>query len=700
MAQKNLTFPFAVRSVHSDHNNLIGHEKIAYLGIMTGLAKNDQYLLMYNFKNEKRTRYINSSPRSVYVKTDVRSEQTTFVLDFDNLVPSTIKQIEEDFLVFNEFVNNKAILIDSASGNKHVIFVVNGAIPEGFYKRIQKYIVQKFFDKVSPFVDSGSSYSLTRSFFHSQHLHGWINLGFINVTPSAQKNGGFWVQDRTIKMPELMNLLDHIQVIESRGVHELVYDTTLMIAFLQFLCGAPGDNDEEKTRTAERIFRTLATIRSGEEETVKKYTKEICNRAQTAKYQAAFQYLQSAARQTILRTEAISKICREVAEWDESSRSVGNENANGSDLPQTASSNIRGTDSESSGHGSSSVIGNDGAERIRHRNDSSVEHLLGIVQDLRHRLESRGLTDKKLGDVFLSNSLRSDCDGNLTTEKSDIQLYSSWLREVMDRDPRICRIADSTQECHSVWLRHARNRFRSKDESLRSVQEFTSNAARCLRLCPEAQNVKVKLDVLPPRINVSIQEAEAFLALISCNIDSLSLVLSKQNRYTLFKLFRSEQEFLVTGTRAFLTRIKELFPLMRENKSIAMGLEDFESFFETHGQRAFILRKIFMAFCGKQEKDYIAHVRRREFTLNLAVFDEILEKNYTVPSTPADLIVLLGSGKTWSSICKYLPIMCSTLGVSSTKELWYTSLDLGSANCAEQRKKDVDSFIQKLQSKR
>lgn len=695
---KNLTFPICARRTGATDNNLIGYESIEFLSLMSSFEKKDQYLLFYNFMNEKKIHTFGQHRKPVFLRTNNRSPQTTFVIDFDNLVPSVSAEIDRRFEAFNNALNQKAIMVVSPSGNRHVIYVIRGRAPEDFYQRLQTVIIDTFFKSVESFIDKPSSMSIHRGFYHSQHLAHWIKNGLINATPSLQKKRGFfWNNSIVLNFAELYEILDDLQPIEKRKSYELVDDARRVLDYLQHI--SRGTENEEKVRNSERLCRILAELRSREKEKREKYTEKIIHRAKTEQYQAANECIQRLVSEDLRRSETVREILREMAEGDGSAGSSGHSRSDSQDSVSSGVCELQGSSSTGDGCGDSRSFGHDGIKGRGYRDDSSDESLLGSLSNIRDALEARGVRLKELGDRLFQNTLRSHGHRDSCPEESDIGIFASIVRDSLDRDPRISRDIAASGERTYIWLRHAGRHLRNEGSSNRVLQEFAADAARCFRLYLKTQNVEINLsgEEFEQKIAVSKTAAINLIQMAETRLPLLIKDLSKHNRQTAMKLFREKGEFLENGTAAFLTRITELYPLIKEHKPIAVGMEDFQNFFQTHGRKASLLRHVYMGFLGSVWKDHVPLMKRRQFQVDLEIINEIFKSERKTPDSVEEIIMKIGNGRTWSAMKTYIKPMFHQLGLSKTQKIWYDALDLGTANDPELRKKDVMKFLEKLQ---
>lgn len=702
---KNLSFPIVARRLESTDQDLVGSEKIEFLEMMTSLEKNEQYILYYNFLNEQRIRAIGDQRRPYYVKSNNRSRQTTFVLDFDNLTPSSIEPMNQAFEAFNAAVNGKAQLLVSPSGNRHVLYVVGGPASAKDYERIQKMVVDRFFKVQSYFLDKGVSYSLNTGFFHSQHLYGWIHKKMINISPSEQgARRNFWKRELEINFTELMNLIDECSPPEQRGIHELAEDVHRMIRFIhtQNLRGVNLNEDQETELNTERLLRGLAEIGS-REEGFSKFTKEISTRAQTEEYKTTLQYIESIAGKTVQRASRLSTVRDFLAQRAVGRRIDKDSDTNESNQDGDGEDSVPRASREGDGRSDSRDSGDDGNKGTRPGDDFSNEHVLGIISDVKARCESRNFNVKKLGDLIWKNSLRGNGYWDTISEESDIKLLFSVLREALAGDSRIPESFRASPERLFIWLRHAGRYLRSVNSDETGLRSFAADAARCWRLCLKAQNVEVTLTgkEFSPERRINQEKVAAFVKELHKNIDFLVKDLPKDKRQTILKMFREDLGFLERGSDAFLTRISSLYPIILKDMPVALGMEDFQEFFQTHNKKASALRHVFMSFCGNLAKDYTPCYKRREFYVDLCTIEDFIEiSNSNTPSRTEDLIVLLGNGRTWDTIKKFTKPMLMKLGLSKSRDIWYRALELSTANEPEKRKKDVDAFLDLLTKQR
>jgi len=701
-AVKNFWFPICVRRREASDQHLIGVETLQILTLMTESSKEEQYLFFYNFQNQKFIKEYCGRKMPQFVRTNKRSPQTTLVIDFDNLIPEAALIVREKFQSFEKALNGKAMLLTSPSGNMHVLYVVRGALPESDYVRVQTSVISHFFGQVESFVDRGSSLSLNRGFYHSQHLVRWMEKGLVHPTPATQrKNGFFWDNRVQISYAELMDLLWECQPVEQRKIYELADDARRMLDFMLLI--ARSGTDAEKEKYSEQFARIMACLRQREEGKRKSRAEEICSRAQSEQYQAAVKCIESFAGEAVFRAQAVSEICLKLVQRTESGGAGDYLAGDYSDKGEARQVCLPGAGSPSNGHGSGTSGWNDRDQRVGHGTFSCDEHLLGALSNLRDVLESRGFSHKELGYRFLKNPLRGDRDRHNVSEKPDFCVFTDLVRETLDRDPRVGIDSDSSPERVFLWLRHAGRHLRAKNKSYRGVSFFASDAARCFRLCLKAQGYEIRLEgaVSSADNSVSRVAAEKLVELVSKQIPILSKGLTPKNATTARKLFREDREFLVRGAGALLTRLKRLYPVIKRGRFVDIGMEDFQEFFQTHCRKAGLLRHVFMGVLSVQSAEYIPCIRRRRFSMNPEILSDLLASEKTpTPSSPEELAALIGHGNTWQSICRYTKPLVETMGVSRTRDLWYSALDMSSANSPESRKKDVDAFLARITKSR
>lgn len=695
---KNFWFPFCARRKEARDEQLIGIESLTILSSMKESSKEEQYLFYYNFKNKKYIKDFCGRKIPYFVKSKERCPQTTFVIDFDNLIPSVSVSIREKFSIFKEALNGKALLLDSPSGNIHVLYVIKGAVPPEDYERIQRIFINYFFREHASFVDRSSSYSLNRGFYHSQHLVRWVEKRIVHPTPASQKkNGFFWDNKFQITFMELMDLIAVCQPIQERKIYELANDAERMLDFMRII--ARSGNNEEKKKYSSEINRIMAELRYREAGKCKTRTEKICRRAQEEQYKAAVQCIEGVVGETVFRTSTVQEVCGNLVPRNESERISEHLERDEKDKNKTREVCLSGTGSEVSGHSLGGDSRNDGNQERGYGDDFCDEHILVSLSNFRDSLKSRGFPVEKLGNFFLQNTLRSNSDWNNLPEKSDIGLFFSVLRETLDRDTRLRAVAETSPERLFIWFRYAGRHLRTKGKSFRSLSVFASDAARCLRLCLKTQNYEIKLNgtEISRKISVNNELSIKLLNMIEPHLPKLSEGLSQQNKKTAIKLFKHDRAFLEAGTSALLTKLKEIYPLMKSGKLIAIGMEDFQEFFQTHTRKAVLLRHIFMGFLSGKTKEYIPCIQRRSFLINLNTLDEVFCNEAAIPSSATELAKKLGGGNTWKSICKYLAPMYQAFGLSKTKELWYSAIDLSTANSPEGRKKDIEKYLNKLE---
>lgn len=699
---KNVSFPFCARRRENTDQNLIGVESLEHLNFMPQLDKEEQYLFFYNFRNTKSIKEFAGRKIPYFVKTTKRTPQTTCVIDFDKIPESQIKTVRDCFEVFNQFLDGKALLESSPSGGLHVIYVVRGAIPQDEYCRLQEYVISRFFRPVELFLDAPTSKSVQRGFYHSQHLFKWVNLNLVNATPGLQKKRGFfWNQKIEIQFDEFVKLQDFCKAIEERKNHELVADAFRMLDYLCFLI--KRGQDAAKTKEySQKIIRIMAALRQRESNESKSSTEKICSRAQKEQYQAAVKCVESFAGKRIFGAQTVSEIHRGMVREHHRERSEEDSSRDSENTQTPRGDCLPGNNPESGGHGHSSYSGNARVERGRLSNNSGDEHILGFISSLRDGLKARNISNKELGHLVQSSALRSNSDWDHLAEEPNLDVFISVLREVVDEHPGLGRYSEVTSESIFLWLRHSSRYIRSRREHESGLSEFAANAARCFRLYLKTQNIKVNLSGHEfQRVNtVSEEESARFVEWIEAQLPTHIRELSKDNAQTILKLFREDKKWLIAGTGAFLSRIKSLYPFLKQKKPIALGMEDFQEFFQTHTRKASALRRVYMSALAVQTNEYIPCISRKKYLINHKILENIMNFESKTPNSPEDLIPLLGEGRTWETMRKYIKPMYESFGVSRVESIWYTALELSSAKNPEKRKQDVTSFLTRLESQK
>lgn len=693
---KNITFPMVVRRLEASDNNLIGYFPLAALNKLKILPKEKQFLVYYNFQNERLLKRIEGRNKTwskpYFIKSTKRAYQTTLVLDFDKLVPSVLEGLDLAFERFKNATNGKAMMVTSPSGNRHVIYVLSFPCDAMFFNRLQESVINGFFKEFKFFLDDKVSKSINYGFFHSQHFSSWIEQDKLNLSPSAQGHKKkIWAKKVELSFNETLNLLELGTPYNTRNSSELARAVDMMLGYLCFLLQRGEHVEKERKDCAAHIYRALAASEARRTDG-KSTAEEISAGAKTEKYQAAIVYLTSDAGEAVCRANGLQSLFEKLVNGYLRRRAASDSQTDG--IPQTGdgSSSIQGSSGEGSGYSNSSNSWDDRVEGNRHNRDSSTEYILDIIQNVKVRCNSRGVEPQKLGEQLRTYSLRSNRYGHTESEKSDIDIFFTILREIVATDSRIRRDFGITPECTLSWLRHAASYLRSRKDVEGSICQLANDAVSCWRLCSEAQDVQINPEYL--------LSEQLFETVFEAEFNTLTSDFDKRKKQIIQKHIKEEKQSVMNGLTSLLNYMYRLRGVINHGKPVAIGLNEFQNFFNVHIQKAALIRLVVMRFFASSTVDYIPHIKRREFVINIEKFNNFISKTDTrilnVPMNAQDLIPYLGDSKTWDSIRTLTPSMVKKLGLSKTREVWYSALTQSEVNQLDKRIKDVESFLQRI----
>ena len=699
MKIKNLTLNICVRSKHASDSNLCGIEKLTFLEDMKSLPKDEQYLVNYNFLNQRKIREYQGRNVPYWVRTEDRAKQTTFVIDFDKLDNITAALVDHEFQDLLLATNGKAIIACSPSGGRHVIYVFEGTAKEDTYRHIQRKTIAKFFPIGKRYVDVPSSESIHRSFYHSQHLIEWIKNDYVNVTPKQQgEKRFFWKEKLCQTTAERLRFCELIEPFHTRSYASLAETAHLYMSVWDFIC-RKNLNGPENQSHIETCYKLLGELNSRREDKSEGKTEEIFHRTESGKYPSALRYIQSHVSETICGNGAISAFRTNVAIRTRTiSTSEPVPTASESEEPDRGDL-VQPDSPESHGSLTSSDRRDVPNQTVGLQDDSRDGSILGCLQSLRSSLESRGFSIEDMVRAFQQNLFRSYNDGEDGTEKCYFYDFVQDLRNTLVGDPRSGWTRDTTIENGYIWLRSQRNHLRTYGKNGKSLREFTTAACLGIRLSAEFSGIKPAAEKIElPASKAKPGEISNFFNLLSSQLEVQIAGWTLDNQQTIRKMFRDRPEHFMSGLSHFITHLKTLNGVLQKELPIAIGLEDFQTYFQTHVKKAGLLRLLITEVLGVKTKGYIPHLRRNEYALDRSVLAEFLDFSIEVPQSEAELLPHLGNGNTWRAICRFTRPMYTLLGIAETERIWYAALGLSTANDIEKRKQDIWIFLQNIES--
>lgn len=684
--RKNFHFPICARPLWNREDQLVGTEKLSFLATMTAMDKNQQYLFFYNFLNQRNLKQIRNRWLPYYTKTQTRSPSTTFVIDFDELQPTQLALLDEGFENLKKVCNNKCLMVNSPSGKgRHIIYVINGVVKEDLYARIQKCVIRECFTHLGSYVDFGSSCSIHRGFFHSQHLIEWIQSGLVNTTFSfaAKKSTKhFWDKKIRMNVKEYFDFLNNIHPINSRKVHELIYDGQLLIKII-----SNGEEDGFFQQEAKKIYSEICSKENG-------YYKEKAESIFTG-------YDVRGAIKAFIRDEN-SQCQTKNKDFTKQTR-----NPEGQSYRSEQSDKRSGNDSEKNrDSGNQRNLSSDSAEfyqrceegvlRDRYTSDFSYEFISWNIEKLYATFTERNISIERVVYDLRLNIKRSYYTTHQYAEErsfdASIQSVYSHLESITgQRD-----ISESLLGSFALWLRFSTRVFRSQqiyNQQYKILKDtaWLVNYYIQKKLPNQYKNLENAPNYDSQFINREL--CERFIKLVEEWMPTVFNKINKEGRQCLLKIFK-DREWLIKGVKALLSFLQKHFKIIKDEKLLNIGLEDFQAFFNTHVKKASLLRKVFCGYLAKDKDGYIPHVKCNGYIIDQNILAVIYNTDI-FPSSYEKLAPMLGNGNTWKTIQKYLSVMKQNLDIDFVEKLWYTSIEISCANEKELRKKNISNYLRK-----
>lgn len=685
-ARKNFHFPICARPIWNREDQLVGTEKLSFLATMTAMDKNQQYLFFYNFLNQKHLKQIRNRWLPYYVKTQTRSPATTFVIDFDNLQPTQLALLDEGFENLKKVCNNKCLMVNSPSGKgRHVIYIINGTVKEDLYARIQKCVIREYFQSLESYVDFGSSCSIHRGFFHSQHLIEWIQDGLINTNFSfaAKKSTKhFWDKKIRMNIKEYIEFLNNIQPLSSRKVHELIYDGQLLIKII-----SNGEDNEFFWQEAQKIYKEICTKEKGY---YKSKAEDIFTGQDVRGDIKAFVRNENSQCQT--ENQVIRK---ETSNERQAHRSERSDNASGEDSEESGDGNY-----PANIFGSGSEVYQEceeGAFERKYSSDFSYEFISWNVEKLCSAFAERNISIERV-----ANNLRLDIKRSYYSAQHNAKEggFDSSIRSVYSHLENITGkrdISDNLLGTFSLWLRLSTRVLRAKQirseeyRSLKSiswlvdyyVQKNTPNSYKSLENAPAYDSQFMNRE-----------SCERLVNLVEEWMPTILNKMNKESRQCVLKMFK-DREWLIQGSKALLSFLQKHYKIVKKEQPLSIGLEDFQAFFGTHMKKASLLRRVFCGYLSKNKEEHIPHVKCVGYVIDQDLLS-IIHQNSRFPDSYERLAPMLGNGNTWNTIKKYLPVMKQNLDIDFVEKLWYNSLEISCANEKDTRKKNISNYLRKI----
>lgn len=711
-AVKNIYFPFSVRSKYKSDKELIGYFPINSLGDFKTRPKQEQLLFSYNFKSAPRRKStVNASGKVsnfvTFFKTQQRCEQITFVIDFDVKDPEIAEIIDRQFEEFEKATECRCLLARSPSGGRHILYVLEAdgkVVTEQVYAYMQNLVIQKFFSKSLSVVDFPSSCSMRRSFYHSQHLENWINMGIVNLTKASQGSSGlFWEKALSLDIVQWWALFGGAKW-ETLDQLKFQYMYT-HYALIQGVTGYGADQQEawpkeRLEQVTEEYIRLLDGILQGGEGCGQLF--EIArNAAQGEQFKASYSDVKSILGSESSSVGRLSEVLDALAEG----RYYGRGDLKDPE-PAARSTQDDGLISLSTGSSASDTAGcgdssgDEGDFSGGLPGYFSTSSILGVVQNVQLLCDARGFQLEELGHKLSTYNLRSHIYWEFSSEESDLALFSGVVRQVLETDPRYTRDFGTSPTGPYKWFRYAAAYLKSQPGYSVSLLKSTQVCANSLRLYCRSQHIQCSL-IMPrsERDGVAIFKAEEFLAHCFPEGDCSKRCpgINKQNVQSLNRMYKEEFEELAEGCHHFFNHLRALFPKLSVGEYIAIGLEDFQRFFETHVRKAGALRVLFMSVLAEKMNEYVACAKRRSFVINMKVLSKFVEtKGFNkLPTDAESLAKRLGNGRTWESICAFSAALYDRFGMVQAMQIWAEALEMNrEVRDVAQRYRDVKAFLE------